>query len=60
MNCIQCGEPVSWTVRILSFFGPASLLYHYGKLLGSDPRYSPPDVWGCDRCKTAGLIEKTQ
>lgn len=57
MKCPLCNGDV-WTVRVIAFIGNAKLLYHYGKLLGSNPRYQTPDTWGCDKCETAGLIPR--
>lgn len=57
MNCSRCGLPVSWALRM---FGGcvvhATVLYAYAKLLLADARYARPNVWGCDRCKVAGVI----
>lgn len=56
MNCTLCKQPVSWTVKVFDFIGNTAMLYHYGKLLGAETRFTPHNVWGCDRCKVAGGI----
>ena len=53
--CPHCGGAV-WTARVIGFIGSARMLYHYAKLIGFNPRYARPDVWGCDACELAGLL----
>jgi hypothetical protein len=63
-RCYRCGNPVSWTLPTIgSFYGTASLLYHYGRLLLPEARYrrpSDPVVWGCDTCQPAGVIVQSK
>jgi hypothetical protein len=61
VNCPTCGAEPSWTVRIHTYFGNAQVLYHYGKLLGSQPRHTAPNIAGCDACRVAwGINEEAR
>lgn len=60
-ECDRCHQPVTWRVDIPeSFIGPRWLLYAYGRLLLPDNRFTRTSgsVWGCDVCRTAGIIDR--